>query len=59
VIAGGALFGAWGALVAIPIVAAIEAVMETYGRRYELIPELRHAAPDEEPVIAATAPAEE
>jgi predicted PurR-regulated permease PerM len=59
VIAGGALFGAWGALVAIPIVAAIEAVMETYGRRYELIPELRHAGPDEEPVIAATAPAEE
>jgi predicted PurR-regulated permease PerM len=36
VIAGAALFGAMGALVSIPVVAAIEAVIETYGRRYEL-----------------------
>ena len=49
VVAGGALFGAWGALVAIPVVAAIEAVIETYGRRYELIPELRPAQLGEEP----------
>jgi predicted PurR-regulated permease PerM len=37
VIGGGALFGPWGALVAIPIVAAVQSVAETYGRRYELI----------------------
>ena len=51
VVAGGALFGAWGALVAIPVVAAIEAVIETYGRRYELIPELRQTQEGEEPEI--------
>lgn len=43
VIVGGALGGAYGALIAIPIVATIQAVIETYGRRYELIPELAHA----------------
>lgn len=42
VLGGGALFGAWGALVAIPVVAAIQSVAETYGRRYELIPEMQH-----------------
>jgi predicted PurR-regulated permease PerM len=42
VIGGGALFGAWGALVAIPVVAAIQTTAETYGRRYELIPEMQH-----------------
>ena len=31
-----------GALIAIPIVASIQAIIETYGRRYELIPELAH-----------------
>ncbi len=36
VIAGVALFGPLGALVAIPVVAAIEAVIDTYGHRYEL-----------------------
>lgn len=39
VIAAAGLFGAWGALVAIPVVAAIEAVVDTYGRRYELVAE--------------------
>ncbi len=34
------LFGAIGALIAIPIAAAILAVIEVYGMRYELIPEL-------------------
>lgn len=34
------LFGAAGALIAIPIAAAIVAVSETYGKRYELIPRL-------------------
>jgi predicted PurR-regulated permease PerM len=34
------LFCAGGALIAIPIAAAIVAVSDTYGRRYELIPRL-------------------
>jgi predicted PurR-regulated permease PerM len=42
VIVGGALGGAMGALIAIPIVASVQAIIETYGRRYELIPELAH-----------------
>jgi predicted PurR-regulated permease PerM len=63
VIAGGALFGAMGALVSIPIVAAIQSVIETYGRRYELIPELKHEDLDtgefafvEEKTITETGP---
>jgi predicted PurR-regulated permease PerM len=39
VIAGAALFGPLGALVAIPVVAAVQAVIETYGHRYEPEPE--------------------
>ncbi len=34
------LFGAMGALIAIPLAAAIVAIVDTYGHRYELIPEL-------------------
>jgi predicted PurR-regulated permease PerM len=37
VIAGAALFGAMGALVSIPVVAAVQAVLETYWHRYELV----------------------
>jgi predicted PurR-regulated permease PerM len=37
VIVGGALFGAWGALVAIPAVASLTALFETYGHRFELV----------------------
>ncbi len=40
VIVGGALFGATGALLAIPVVAIVLAVMETYGKRYQLVPEV-------------------
>ena len=40
VIVGGALFGVTGALLAIPVVAIIQAIFETYGKRYELVPEL-------------------
>lgn len=47
VIVGGTLFGATGALLAIPIVAIVLAVVETYGRRYELVPELG-TEPDDE-----------
>jgi len=34
------LFGAMGALIAIPLAAAIVAVIDTYGSRYDLIPQL-------------------
>jgi predicted PurR-regulated permease PerM len=37
VIVGAALFGPLGALVSIPVVAAVEAVVDTYGHRYELV----------------------
>jgi predicted PurR-regulated permease PerM len=33
-------FGAIGALIGIPIAAAIISIVQTYGKRYELIPEL-------------------
>src|SRR4051794_2979828 len=51
VIMGAALFGPMGALVAIPVVAAVQAVIETYGHGYAL------AEVDEEPAAdAAPAP---
>jgi predicted PurR-regulated permease PerM len=37
VIAGAALFGPMGALVSIPVVAAVQAVIETYGHGYALV----------------------
>jgi predicted PurR-regulated permease PerM len=37
VIVGASLFGPLGGLVSIPVVAAIQAVVETYGHRYELV----------------------
>ena len=56
VIVGGALAGALGALIAIPIVASIQAIIETYGRRYELIPEIEHHDKDES-VVTPQGPA--
>ncbi|HET7900983.1 MAG TPA: AI-2E family transporter [Candidatus Nanopelagicales bacterium] len=38
---GVALFGPIGAIIGIPLAAAIIAVIETYGQRYDLVPELR------------------
>lgn len=46
VIIGAALFGALGALIAIPLAAAITSIVETYGRRYTLIPELEEDNPE-------------
>lgn len=40
VIVGASLFGAVGALVSVPVVAVIQAIVETYGRRYELVQEV-------------------
>jgi predicted PurR-regulated permease PerM len=39
VIAGAALFGVTGALLAIPVVATVQSVIIVYGRRYELVEE--------------------
>ncbi len=41
VIVGATLFGATGALLAIPVVATLQAIAETYGKRYQLVPELQ------------------
>ncbi len=40
VIVGASLFGPIGALVSVPVVAVIQAMVETFGRRYELVPEI-------------------
>lgn len=48
VIVGASLFGAIGALVSVPVVAVIQAIVETYGRRYELVHE-QHENPDVPP----------
>jgi predicted PurR-regulated permease PerM len=50
VIVGAALFGPLGALVSIPVVAAVEVVIQTYGRRYELV-EAQRAPVEETPPI--------
>lgn len=39
VLVGSALFGAMGALLAIPVVATIQALISVYGRRYQLVHE--------------------
>lgn len=44
VIVGASLFGAIGALVSVPVVAVIQAIVETYGRRYELVAEGEEAS---------------
>jgi len=45
VIVGASLFGATGAVVAIPLAAAMTSIVETYGHRYILIPELQEEDP--------------
>ena len=40
VFVGAAMFGPIGALIGIPLAAALLAVVDTYGHRYELVPEL-------------------
>jgi predicted PurR-regulated permease PerM len=60
VIAGVSLFGPLGGLVSIPVVAAIEAVVQTYWHRYELVggddDEPRPAADGEPQPLARTPP---
>ena len=52
---GGSLFGPWGALVAIPAVASIQALFETYGHRFELVEAAHHD--EDEPAVDEAAPA--
>ena len=40
VIAGAALFGAIGALIGIPIAAVALAILDTFSKRHDLVPEL-------------------
>jgi hypothetical protein len=50
VIAGAALFGAIGALIGIPIAAVALAIIDTFSRRHDLVPELAELdTSDEEP----------
>jgi predicted PurR-regulated permease PerM len=56
VIAGAALFGPMGALVSIPVVAAVQAVIETYGHGYELVEEVGEESPEAPPAEDGTAP---
>ena len=46
---GVALFGPIGAIIGIPLAAAVIAIVETYGERYELVPELRARTKGEKP----------
>lgn len=58
VFVGAAFFGPIGALIGIPMVAAVIAVIDTYGRRYELVPELRQMERGEAPLQPPDSPSE-
>lgn len=47
VFVGAELFGPIGALIGIPLAAALLAVVDTYGKRYELVPELAMSDEDD------------
>ena len=49
VFVGFAFFGPIGAIIGIPLAAAVIAVIETYGDRYELVPELAVRTKGEKP----------
>ena len=49
VFVGFAIFGPIGAIIGIPLAAAIIAVIETYANRYELVPELKVRTKGEKP----------
>ena len=51
VFVGVALFGPIGAIIGIPMAAAIIAVIETYGQRYDLVPELRARTKGEKSMV--------
>jgi predicted PurR-regulated permease PerM len=53
VFVGAAIWGPIGAIIGVPIAAVVVSVVQTYGRRYELVPELaatdRHDEPSDPP----------
>ena len=51
---GAALFGPVGAIIGIPLLAIVVAVAETYGRRYDLVPELVRPGEYEDPNFPPT-----
>lgn len=55
VFVGFAIFGPIGAIIGIPLAAAVIAVIETYAERYELVPELRARTKGEKPAKAGDA----
>ncbi|MEP6559580.1 MAG: AI-2E family transporter [Nakamurella sp.] len=46
---GAAIWGPIGAIIGVPIAAAIVSVVQTYGRRYQLVPGMTAASNDSEP----------
>ncbi len=53
---GAALFGPVGAIIGIPLLAIVLAVAETYGRRYDLVPELARPGEYEDPNVTGGQP---
>lgn len=49
VLLGAALFGVAGAFLAIPVAAMLLALLETYGKRYELLPQMQEQMSQESP----------
>lgn len=47
VLLGAALFGVAGAFLAVPVAAMLLALLDIYGKRFDLLPELEHATPVE------------
>ena len=53
VFVGGAIWGPLGALIGIPLAAAGVAILDTYSKRYELVPEIARASADSLPTLDA------
>ncbi|UYP18774.1 AI-2E family transporter [Rhodococcus sp. Z13] len=53
VIVGATLFGPVGALVSVPVVAILQALVESFGHRYELIPEVGGEPEEDGPDLTA------
>jgi hypothetical protein len=51
---GAAIWGPIGAIIGVPIAAVVASIMETYGRRYELVPYLASQADNGESVTDRT-----
>ena len=49
VLLGAALFGVAGAFLAVPVVAMLLALLNIYGHRYDLLPQIQHVLDDGTP----------